>query len=286
MTGEEAWYTEVLPEALHDLPIVKESADQETFTKRLGDQQDYVSQALRVPGEDAGEEDWKAFDEKLTSKVPHLMRTPNLDDDDSIVSTLRTLGAPEEAAGYKQPTLEVDEGMEQNTAIVDTFRAAAHKHNLTQKQFEGVLNDIHGNSVENERTRILNFKEDRGKLVTKWGATHDGNLDAITVFMAKTDAPPALKDITKFGDAATLDWLNRLTKAVKGESVNAADDTNGEHSAAMTPNEAQAKISEIRGNPKHPYNNPQDPGHKAAKARMRQLYVYKDPANAEKPATR
>lgn len=278
-------WLEKYPEEVRELEIFKGSKDEETMIKRLGDQQSYVSQALRVPGEDAGDEDWKAFDEKLTTKVPHLMRTPDPDNDESVVSTLRSLGAPEEVGGYAPPTLEVDEGMTQNEGIVEVFKTSAHKHNLTQKQFAGVLEDVHKNSVEAERVRITDFNNDRATLQKDWGAVHDQNMDAITVFMTKTDAPAALLKVAEFGDAATLDWLHRITKAVNGEKVSVASDGKTTKPAPMTPAEATQKISEIRNNKKHPYNNAGDPGHAAAKTRMRQLYIYADPENATKRAT-
>ncbi len=281
MADGETW-VETYPEAIQKLEVFKDVKDEETLIKRLEDQQTYIGQAMRVPDEDAGDDDWTAFDEKLQSKVPHLMRTPDLDKEDSVVSTLRILGAPEEIDGYVAPELEVDEGMTKNTDIVDKFRTVAHTHNLTQKQFEGVMKDIHQDAVDSERLRIQAFKGDRAELQKTWGAVHDTNLSAVSVFMEKTGAPDALKKVAEFGDAATLTWLHNLTKAISAEKAAAAGDHNGEKPGAMQPSEAQAKISEIRSNKKHPYNNIHDPNHKAAKARMRQLYLYADPENATK----
>lgn len=281
--GGEGDWKESFPEEVRELEIVRDSPDQETFYKRLQDQQTFQGQAIRIPSEEAGEDDWKAFNEKLTKKVPTLMQTPNYEDDEQVTTIFRSLGAPEKPEDYKAPELKTEEGQELNSGLIEKFTAIGAKYNLTQKQYEGILSDMHDDSIAQMTQSVQERTEDRNRLKAEWGSAFDEKVQTIGVLLNKTKAPAALIAALPNMPSETVKWLDGLVKAVGTKELDLAGNLNGGKPPIMTPNEATLKISEIRNNKEHPYNKPNDPGYKAAKAKMRELYVLADPDNATKP---
>lgn len=89
------------------------------------------------------------------------------------------------------------------------------------------------------------------------------------------------------GSAALVDLFHRIgTMMGEGGGVVKAGGANG---MAQTPQQAQADIStynaEIAANPKHPYHNPHDPGHKAAHEKMMRLMTIAYPGNIGEAAS-
>ena len=80
-----------------------------------------------------------------------------------------------------------------------------------------------------------------------------------------------------------MKWLHGLATKTLGSATDfIADKSNG--TSVLTPAEAAIRLSEIRNNPKHPYNNPSDPAHEAARKTVRGLYEMKDPKHAKDAA--
>lgn len=83
------------------------------------------------------------------------------------------------------------------------------------------------------------------------------------------------------GSAAMVDLFHRIG-TMMGESGGVLK-AGGANGSAQTPTQAQADINaynaEISANPKHPYHNPHDPGHRAAHEKMMRLMTIAYPGN-------
>lgn len=90
------------------------------------------------------------------------------------------------------------------------------------------------------------------------------------------------------GSAAMVDLFHRIG-TMMSESGGALKPGAQRSLAAQTPQQAQADIAnynaEISANPKHPYHNPHDPGHKAAHEKMMRLMTIAYPGNIGEAAS-
>jgi hypothetical protein len=241
--------------------------------------------SIRIPGEDAGEDAVKEFNNKLIEKVPGVILKPNFDDETQSTEFFRALGMPETADGYELPEIEVPEGVSIDNERMEGLKAVAHKHGLTAKQFNSMMNDVLQSDIEGQVAVVKAAKESQIALKNEWGLAYDDNMASALRVAEATHAPEGLIAAMKAGELGpeTAKWLHGMAAAFKGEGSQFGDD-NGGGNAKMTPAEAQAKISEIMDNKQHPYWNPSNPGNKAALERMIELQKFAHPtAGTEMP---
>ena len=281
-------YYEAFPEDVREWDEVKNSDTPEKFWQQITDHRSHIGQSIRVPGADAGKEDWDKFNGKLAEKVPDLMRTPNPEDSDSLNTFYDRMGRPEAADNYSIPELKDNEGAViegLDHSMSEAFKAVAHKTGLSQKQYNEVVEGMTIMNIAEAKAHLDNVKVQQEAIATEWGAAEEQNYNILKNFARKTDAPEglikALDD--KQVDAATAKWMLTAANATMGSKDRAIDDTTA-HETAMTPSEANNKYMEIMNNKEHPYWNKMDTGHKAAITRVRELLILKDPKNATKPA--
>ena len=74
--GDDKWYAGHVAEGAELPPLLTESADFDSFLKQAVDYQAMQGSSIRIPGENASEEDRQAFYAKLTAQVPGLMAVP------------------------------------------------------------------------------------------------------------------------------------------------------------------------------------------------------------------
>jgi hypothetical protein len=272
--GGESWM-DSLPEDVRGWDEVKNSDSPEKFWGQVANMRKFLGQSIRIPSEDAGTEDWQKFYGKLTAKVPGLMPKPNTDDEAAYEGIFKALGFPEAPEGYKPPEFE-QEGLDM--APVESFRKVAHKHKLTQAQFEGIVKDMTATNLESVEAQKAAVKENQKKLYEAWGAKFDTNMRLIQGVVQKTDAPPKLVEAIVDGrvDYETGLWLEKMGRALGGEKVILGNDRDPSNNI-MTPAEAKERISEIMNNTGHAYWVAHDPGHKAAVKRMLELQTLANP---------
>lgn len=286
MSEPNTW-TESLPPDVREWDEVKNSDAPEKFWDQMVNMRSRMGQSIRVPSSDAGESDWQEFHRKLQEKVPTLMPTPNFEDDAALAPLYERMGRPKEAKDYKPPKFLNSRGEElpdYGKDFVESFKETAFKMGLSQKKYEEALSAILGKSIQaNEQAQELH-KADLAKLTQEWGAAYDRNTTIVANFLAQTGAPQAVVDAIKAStaDSTTMVWLHNL--ATKTLGTNGTFQMDNSTRTVMTPDEATLKISEIRNNKQHPYNNPRDPGHAAARKYMRELYLLKNPTTGSKPA--
>ena len=235
MSDEESSWIEALPEPLREGPFTKDTESLESYATKLTEAAQYMGNSLRIPGPDAGESDWKAFDEKLQSKVPDLMRI-NLDSEEARAELMTRLGRPEDPAGY---------GAEGDGAWLADV---AHKAGLTKAQFESLVQGVGDTTTQRSAEDQAKLQEQLEALDQEWGLSKSKKLDHIKGLAKLTEAPESLLQQIEDGtaDAATLRWMDRIA----GQFAEAAKFTEDRNTpSTASPLEAKAQIQELLNNP-------------------------------------
>lgn len=257
-----------LPEPVRGWDEVKNSDSPDKFWDQMTNMRSHLGQSIRVPSKEAGEDDWKAFNQKLLAKVPTLMPKPDSTDPDRMADVYKAMGKPDEAGKYAVP-----EGLKQVKGdALENLQKQAHALHLNNAQFAAMVKEVDAKMVEQQTSATEALEATQAAVKTEWGAAFDKNYEAVTKFLEDTDAPKELieKAQGKTLDVDTAKWVMTQFNAVKGEGSGAAgDESTGD---VITPAEATMQISEILNNKEHAYWNPRDPGHKIAIERMVKLH--------------
>lgn len=270
--GGNANWRDSLPDDIKGSSALADVKDIPSLAKQFIDAQSFIGRSVRIPGEDAGEEDWNKFHEKVLTGAPTLMRKPDPDDEKSLESVLKSMGMPEDKSKYSVEGIKVD-GVEPTEGEIERLRDIAAEAKMTQKQFENYVrrhfNDV-ATKVTEQQTKV---KEGIDALKGEWGMAYDQNLNIAVDVLKKTNAPDSLIRSAEKGEvsADTIKWAHGLAKALGSEGTPASGDGKGTSDPKLTPAEAANKIAEIMGNKQHPYWNGGDPRHKAAIDRMVEL---------------
>lgn len=269
--GEDQWYTG-LPTEVQTWDEVQKSEGPDQFWDQITNLRSAVGSSIRIPGKDAGEEDWTAFNTRLRERVPSLINKPDLEDANARAEFFQALGTPEKEDGYTLPEIEgvKNEGYK-------GFTSLAHKHNLTQEQFTGLVTDLFALQGTDTEQAKAEREADIASLQKEWGFAYDRNNKIVENFLLRSGAPNPVVEIFKAEDmdSASRKWFYELAQKLGGKENTHLTNETGHSETTMTPEEATIKISEIMNNKKHPYWNKQDPGHAAAQKLMRRLYELK-----------
>ena len=261
------WRT-ALPEQIREWPEVAQADTAEGFWKRISDQRSHIGNSIRIPTEDASDEQWGEFHTKILNRVPALMRTPTGADDESTTQILRQLGAPEKAEGYA--AADAAESLGENELAF--YREAAHEAGLTRKQFDKVIGKLSRRTSDNKLVAEQQHKDELKGLADEWGLAAEAKYQNVVGFAKSVNAPETLVNAleSKQVDAATVRWLASISTAFKESSIPSSDPFAGK---SMTPSEASAQINDILFNKEHPYHK----GDRAAKEKMHELMKFANP---------
>jgi len=282
MSEENTEWRQAIPEQYHEMGVVKEADSMEAVFQRVQDLNEYRGNSIRIPGEDASTEQMLEFTQKLVDKVPGVIKLPQEGDegyDDMLTNVYQQLGRPGEASGYT--ITEPPEGVSMEAEGFQAFGELAHSLGLTQKQFDALAKRELESTLTGQTNEKTKMTEAETAIKAEFGAAYEGKTNIIKDFLAKNF--PSVKDteLATFGLETCKEFLAMAEKlnAEGGSSIDTG--LQGQEATAMTPGEAQARITEIRNNSAHPYHNRADPGHNAAQEQMRKLYQY---AHGTKPA--
>ena len=244
----QADWKQSLPEYAQGWDEVKNAESFDDFISWADNARSLVGQSVRIPGEDAGPEQWDAFSSKLLEKNANVMVKPRNAEEQA--AALRALGRPDEAAAYH---FEV-EGFDADPDRLESFKRVAHEANLTEGQFTDFMSAM-ANLEVNASQSIMEMKsETMTDLRQEWGAAFDQNKESVASLLARTKAPEAFAEAERRGELEGdyYKWLHDLSKRFGGEGSPGAA-TTGEN-YVMTPADAKSKISEIRENKDHPFH--------------------------------
>lgn len=216
--GQTTDWKETLPESVREWDEVKNSDSPEKFFDQVSNMRSLMGQSIRIPSEEASEEDRNAFYSKLTEKVPGLMPTPDPTDEGSVESVLKALGRPDDAGQYSVPEIE-------NNPLTDEkmgeMKAVAHKYGLTNKQFEGLMGDIIQSDVQMLNEMQAMSQKSRDEVRGEWGGTFEAREQNLIQFAEKSGAPNQLVELLKNGqtDGATLRWIHSMAESMGEKPV-------------------------------------------------------------------
>lgn len=270
--GSEPSFVETLPEDLRENAALSNFKDVGSLAKSFVEMKHMQGSSIRIPSEEASDEARQDFYNKVINNAPNLMLKPDFNNPEQSQEFYRTLGMPEEAAGYEIPAVEGIEMPEERGAALQKI---AHEAGLTKAQFSKVMEAALQLDVEANNAHAENLKAEAQALHSKWGMAFDEN-KATSIAVAKhTGAPDRLIAAIEADEAGTetMEWLLKMASYVKGEGDNLSilegEGNNG--NGKMTPAEARAQISDIQANSAHPYWNQLDPAHGDALKKMVEL---------------
>jgi hypothetical protein len=271
-TPPESWLDSI-PEGMREAPFIKGADSLEVALGNIENAAQYMGNSIRIPGEEAGDEDRQAFITKVMEKAPQLMLKPDLNDETQAADFYKMLGRPETAEDYKYDPGEGNDVPEN----IKAFAEIAFNNGLNQAQFQKMVSSImEGEAAQMEQTDEAQIADLRN-LHAEWGMKFDENVRIIGNFLKLTDGPEVLQDMLKEGQMSTseMKWLHNIASQTKS-AVELAQQPAGTVTV-LTPDMAQASIQEMLNNQKHPYWNPADPGHKKAVERMVELQQMANP---------
>ena len=227
--------------------------DVSSLAQQFIDGQAMIGQSIRIPGPEAGDDATKAFYVKLAEKVPGLIRTPNVEDAESMSALYKTLGRPDAAIGYEHP-----EGMD--ATKMQDFANLAHGLGLSKTQYGKMVSALHNMSVTQSESTSQEFIANTRALKMEWGIVYEDNLQLVDAVMKGTGAPKEMLELAANGKlpAEAAKWLHNIGKQLGTEGINFSKD---EHTSRVTPSEAKARVEEIMNDRKGPYWDGQHPQH-------------------------
>ena len=271
MSEENGNWFDALPEQMRDLPEVGRAKSLDSFIDNMKTTRDYVSNAIRVPTENAGDEDRQAFYDKLQKHAPNLMPTPDLANPESVSEALRRMGLPENVDGYE--AIDGD-GVSFVDGQFDTLKKWAHDAGLTRSQFEAFAKAIGADTYNQQSEAEQASKAELDAISKEWGLSAEAKYSEVVNFAKQSDAPAAFVEAlaNKQINAETVFWLSKMA-AGAAESAQASGQDTRTMSNTLTPYEAQEQIREIQKNREHPYYK----GDPKARERMHELMRMADP---------
>lgn len=276
--GQNESWRDSLPDELKGDASLADVPDVATLAKNYVETKAMVGGSFRVPGEDAGAEDWDKFHSRLMTSVPSLMFKPLADDAEGLEKVYDQMGRPAKADEYKIPEVD-DKGLKLDMSLATDFKGIAHKYGLNQKQFNGIVEDLTGASIVKAEEARSVVDADVKKLLDEWGpVAYEPNLKLAIVGAEKTGAPDGIVGALKSGNPpyGLTKWLHQVATTLgDGEGNPLVTDTGT--GQVLTPLDAKEQMSEMRRNADHPLNNPSYPGHGAALKKFSDLALLAHP---------
>ena len=242
-----AW-KEHVPEFARNWDEVKNAESFGDFMSWADNARSLVGQSVRVPSEEAGQDDWDAFSAKLLEKNANVMMKPR--NAEEVAAAMKALGRPDESAAYN---FEV-EGYQPDTDRLASMKQMAHDANMTTDQFNSFMSGMAKAELEAGQAQALSQTESMNGLRQEWGAAFDQNVNQVQNFLSRMDAPASFRNAERDGlfDSGDYKFLHDLSERVGGEGSPGAGNSGETH--VMTPADAKARIAEIRANKEHAYH--------------------------------
>jgi hypothetical protein len=239
-------WKESLPEELRNDPTIQNTKDVAGLASQLVNSQKMLGAAIRIPGKDAGEDDWNTFYGKLES-VPGIGRVPSepSQDPEGVSALFRKLGTPEKADGYKFTRPDQ----------ADTIMQGVYSETL-----EGAR------SMQEQRSQLAeDLKKEFGNGLE--AALHDSS--QVLSQLGDEELDQVLQQHGLDQHPAVLRFAGKMASFLREGGVELGDRPSN---AGITPAEAKSQIAEIQNNPDHPYHDRTKAGHKEAVDRFLWLH--------------
>lgn len=236
------WRTSI-PAELRTEKSLENVKDLPTLVKNYVEAQKYIGGAIRIPGENAKPEEWKAFNAKL--------------------------GVPEKVEDYKITRPILPEHVGWNDDLHGKILNVAHTAGLNTKQAKKLVEGLSEvvSSTTKDPQKVL--EENKTELTKRWGDNFGRNLILATRGAEHLGGEKLLKALERTGAGMDPDVLEALSSFGSGlleQGLIKNEDTRLETVA-----DAEAKIAAIKGDAKHAYWDGAHPNHDAAVQEYRRL---------------
>ena len=242
--GDDKWYAGHVAEGAELPPLLTESTDFDSFVKQAVDYQAMQGSSIRIPGENASEEDRQAFYTKLTAQVPGLVPLPDPENAEAMKAYHASVGVPEEAAGYELP--EPPEGQNRDETLHAWFLETAHTRKFSKAQAKGFYEDFNQFQVDAQAKLTADLKSQEVALRDKWGATYDPQMKKIDTFWANYPQFAELRENVKKGlvPSHVLEGFAAVAEGMMGKGFTMLSDEERGAAGAITPAEAAIQVQE------------------------------------------
>jgi len=269
-SAQPATFSDSLPEDLRSHASLSGFKDLAGLAKSYVDTKAMVGNSIRIPTDEAGDEQMTDFYGKLAD-VKGVMRKPDESNTDAMNSYYNSMGRPEASDGYD---FGIPEGTQYDEGGMSEFKDLAHEMGLTNAQASKLIQYEmkRGESqIENYNTSMVGHEETLRKT---WGNEYDNKLAtakrAAAVYGEKyPDAVRELVEGPAGNNPALLIMLSEIGKQFK--ETGAVGNIESRH-FGVSSEEAIQKISDIKMNAAHAYNDINHPEHDAASEAMSRLY--------------
>ena len=264
-------FLDSIPEDLRAEKSLQDIKDLGALAKSYVNAQKMLGGSIRIPGEDAGNEQREDFYKKLQD-VPGVVKMPEENDSDSLNRFYTKLGRPEKAEDYK---IDIDESLKPDVAQLDEFKKMAFEAGLTTKQVNQLINFETNRYKTYEENIISKQKGYEDKLKSSFGKEYENKMKSAQVIVehyAKT-YPDEIQELISSEAGNNPAMINMLADMANFMAESGDIPKTKSNNYGLTPDEAKSRISEMRLNREHPYHNPKDPGHKHAVAKMQEYYA-------------
>lgn len=260
--GDGNEFRDSLPEEIRGNSAFDNVKDLNDLATQYVNAQSFLGSSIRIPSENASDEDRQKFYDKVLNAAPNLMPKPNMEDSASVAAVYAALGRPADADTYALEGVELSPEM----------KKAAHEAGLTQDQFKAVYQQFVQPSIDNNAAHLAQLKAGRDELAKEWGYAFQTKEQTAQALLQKTSAPTSLVEAAQKGElnADTLRWIDSLVTSIGKEGLDLVN--HGQGGGRMTPAEAKAQIAEIMNNRAHPYWNAADPQNAQAKQDVLDLH--------------
>ena len=235
-----------LPAELQGAPQLKDVKDIGSLAKQFIDQQRFLGNSIRIPGEDAGEPGRREFREKLMKADPTLTIRPDATNAEMMAEFWEMAGVPRDESGY-----EIGEDAGESEESAKEIRARAKKYGMTKSGFDLMVRDRLVLKQAGEQRAQETMAADAKSLATEWGASTEARTADVKKFAEAMGLPQEFQKALAAGRVGS-EWIKALDGIVKqfgglSEGKQIAFQAGG--SIPASPTEIRSKINEIMANP-------------------------------------
>lgn len=233
--------TDALPDEIRNNETLNRYNSIADLAKSHLEQRAAISQSIRIPPPEAGDEARQQFLDKLINNAPEVMLKPDFTEPEQRAEFFRTLGMPDAADKYEMP-----EDAKLPAEVENELRNVFHEANLTNEQFKKIAKrfaDMESKRIENLKTQSDEAMEG---LKGKWGMTLEDRMEKAK---RMNDEFYPGRDFSNLG-AADIEALYAIHTSVHGKTPAQAANQPKDQSDILPPAEALRRAGEIINNPK------------------------------------
>lgn len=251
-------FKSMLSPEYRDHASLKDFPDVNALAKSFIDTQKMVGNSIRIPAEDATDEEKHDFYSRL--------------------------GRPEDPEGYKLSERDAPEGFETDEEMLKSFKQVSHSLGLTPQQVEGI-DKWHANYVSHVSESIIEQRAEEAQktmvsLRQEFGALTDKKLQVAKGALAKFGGESVQNFLNETGLGNNADMIKMFAKI--GEAIGEDQIISGMVSTQtqLTPEAAKEEIMKLNRDPEFQkqYTDARHPEHNAALNKMKNLFAFAHPA--------